>query len=66
MSMLDTWTDDTAERALHLLRVADGIISGLQHHAAKCDGIRPTTIDRWLIDAAEFVELHAVADEASA
>ena len=66
MSMLDTWTDDTAGRALHLLRVADGIISGLQHHAEKCDGIRATTIKRWMIDATEFVETHAAADEAVA
>lgn len=66
MSRLDTWTDNTAERALHLLRVADGIITALQHHAEKCDGIRATTIDRWMIDATEFVETHAVADEATA
>jgi hypothetical protein len=66
MSMLDTWTNDTAERALHLLRVADGIISGLQDHAEKCDGIRQTTITRWLLDSAEFVETHAATDEAAA
>lgn len=57
MSILDTWTDDVAERALHLLRVAETIVLHYRR-PAEYPGVRPVTIDRFLVDVAEFNQTH--------
>lgn len=53
MSALDTWTDETVERALRLLRVGESIVAWYRHPSSG-QGIRPVTVDRWLTDVAEF------------
>jgi hypothetical protein len=41
MSMLDTWTDDTAGKAQHWLRVGQGNRNPLMQNAERGDRIRP-------------------------
>lgn len=59
MAIIDTWTDETVERACRLLRLAEGIVGyyrnpGDPKRRSIKHSIRPVTIDRWLTDVAEF------------
>ena len=60
MSVIDTWTDETAERAVHLIRVAEAVVREIRKtyapQGSRSNGIRPTTIDRWLTDAVAYLE----------
>lgn len=59
MALVDSWTDETVERACRLLRIAEGIVNyyrnpGDPKRRSIKHSIRPVTIDRWLTDVAEF------------
>jgi len=59
MAQIDTWTDETVERACRLLRLAEGIVAyyrnpGDQRRRSIKNSIRPVTIDRFLVDVADF------------
>lgn len=58
MAAIDNWTDETAERALHLLRVAEAIVYEASRRPVHIRGIRPVTVDRWLTDASAFLHKH--------
>lgn len=60
MAMIDSWTDDTTDRALLMLRLGEAIVRQYRKPvtAQGALGIRPSTIDRWLMDVAEFVRIH--------
>lgn len=64
MSLIDTWTDDTVERALRLLRIGEAIVWELRRTAAKDRGIRASTVDRWLLDASAFIHDNPIEDPA--
>jgi len=67
MAPVDSWTDDTAERAIHLLRVAVAVVREMRrYYTPSGDCIRPVTVDRWLIDADEFVEENRIEEDAHA
>jgi hypothetical protein len=55
MSMLDTWTDDVAERALRLLMVGEMVVRSYRT-PDEAPGVRPVTVDRWLVDCTQFLE----------
>lgn len=57
MSVLDRWTDATVDQALHLLRMAEAIVTHYRR-PSECQGIRPVTVDRFLVDVAEFNQTH--------
>lgn len=64
MSVIDTWTDETAERAVHLLRVGEAVVREMRRYYTPTGcGIRPVTVDRWLLDAAEFVREHRIEED---
>lgn len=57
MAVIDSWTDFTVERALHLLRIAETIVLHYRR-PVEYPGVRPVTIDRFLVDVAEFNQKH--------
>lgn len=64
MATIDTWTDSTAERALHLIRVAEAVVREMRRtYQPTGQGIRAVTVDRWLSDAVVFLEKNPVVEE---
>ena len=67
MATIDSWTDETAERAVHLIRVAEAVVRELRKtYAPVGQGIRPVTVDRWLADAVTYLEEAEAIREATA
>lgn len=64
MSMLDTWTDDVAERALRLLMVGEVVVKSYRR-PSEAEGVRPITVDRWLTDVEKFLEERRAYEEAA-
>lgn len=58
MSMIDTWTEDEVEQALRLLRIGNAIVWELMRTAKLDRGIRPSTVDRWILDSSSFLMQH--------
>jgi hypothetical protein len=58
MAQIDTWTDETVERALRLLRIGNAIVWELMRTAKMDRGIRPSTVDRWILDSSSFLMQH--------
>lgn len=64
MAHIDTWTDDTVERAMHLIRLGEAVVREMRRTYIQTGrGIRATTIDRWMADAVEFLEQNPIQEE---
>jgi hypothetical protein len=64
MAHIDTWTDDTVERAIHLIRLGEAVVRELRRtYVPTGRGIRAVTVDRWLADAVEFLEQNPIQEE---
>jgi hypothetical protein len=64
MAQIDNWTDETVERAMHLVRLGEAVVREMRRtYVPTGRGIRAVTVDRWLVDAVEFLEHHTIEEE---
>jgi hypothetical protein len=64
MAQIDNWTDETVDRAMHLVRLGEAVVREMRRtYIQDGRGIRAVTIDRWLVDAVEFLEQNTIQEE---